>query len=185
MRSRAIEHRHLQHLGVWALIGAYLGAVVLANLTVALSPPAWRGSVVIVNAFLLIALDLTAGDRLHEVWKERGLLWRFAMLILAGSALSYALNSAAGPVALASCAAFGLSAVSDRLMYGVLGRFGWHVKVNGSNVVSAAVDSVVFLGGLALAGLLPWHAVPVLMLGQWLAKVAGGALWSAVLRRAE
>jgi queuosine precursor transporter len=177
----SIVHRSL--FGQWPLIAAYLGAIVLANLTVALSPSAWRGSVVIVNAFLLIALDLTAGDALHEAWKGRGLLWRFALLILTGSSFSYALNSAAGPVALASCAAFGLSAVSDRLMYGALGRFGWYVKVNGSNLVSALVDSAVFLSLLAFSGLLPWSAVAPLILGQWIAKVCGGLLWSAVLRR--
>jgi uncharacterized PurR-regulated membrane protein YhhQ (DUF165 family) len=167
----------------YPLIAAYLGAIVLANLTVTLAPPAWRGSVVVFNSFTLIALDLTAGDRLHQAWQGRGLLWRFAALIAAGSLLSYLLNGAAGPVALASCAAFGLSALIDRAMYATLDRHGWYIKVNGSNLVSAAVDSGVFLGGLALAGLLPWPAVPVLMLGQWVAKVAGGALWSTVLQR--
>lgn len=166
------------------LIAAYLGAIVLANLTVALAPAAWRGSVVLVNAFVLIALDLTAGDRLHEAWRGRGLLWRFALLIAVGSLLSYLLNGAAGPVALASCVAFGLSALADRAMYGLLGRYPWHIKVNGSNLVGAVVDSGAFLGGLALAGLLPWSAMPWLMAGQWIAKVAGGALWASVLRRA-
>lgn len=166
-------------------VAAYLLAIVLANLTVALSPPEWRGSVVLANSFILIGLDLTAGDRLHEAWKGRGLLWRFAALIVVGSLLSYLLNGAAGPVALVSCAAFALSALADRAVYGLLDRLwaGWYIRVNGSNLVSALVDSGVFLGGLALVGLLPWQAVPWLMAGQWLAKVAGGALWSAIIRR--
>jgi hypothetical protein len=161
----------------------YLSAVVLANLTVALAPPLWRPYVALGNAVLLIALDLTAGDRLHEAWAGRGLVWRFAALIVAGSLLSFALNGAAGPVALASCAAFGLSAVFDRLMYASLERFGWYARVNGSNAVSALIDSAVFLCGIALAGLLPWPAVAPLVAAQWGAKVAGGALWAAVLRR--
>lgn len=169
----------------YPFIATYLLAIVLANLTVALAPPAWRGSVVLINSFTLIALDLTAGDRLHEAWKGRGLLWRFAALIVAGSLLSYLLNGAAGPVAIVSCAAFGLSALADRAVYGLLDRLwaGWYVRVNGSNLIGALVDSGVFLGGLALAGLLPWPAVPWLMAGQWIAKVAGGALWSAMFRR--
>lgn len=166
-------------------IAAYLLAIVLANLTVTLAPAEWRSSVVIINALVLIGLDLTAGDRLHEAWRGRGLLWRFAALIAAGSVFSWLLNGAAGPVALASCAAFALSAASDRLAYAALGRYGWYVRVNGSNSISALVDSAVFLSGLALGGLLPWRAVPILMLGQWLAKVIGGALWAAVLRRSE
>lgn len=165
------------------LVGAYLGAIVLANLTVALAPADWRASVVLLNSFVLIALDLTAGDRLHEAWRGRGLVWRMALLILAGSALSYALNGAAGPVALASLAAFALSAMSDRLTYAALDRYSWHVRVNGSNTVSALIDSAVFLSGLALAGLLPWPSVPILIAGQWLAKVCGGFFWSIVLRK--
>ena len=165
------------------LIAAYLVAIVLANLTVALAPPTWISTVVIANAVLLIGLDLSAGDALHQAWKGRGLVPRFAALIVAGSVLSYLLNGAAGPVAVASCVAFALSAVSDRLVYASLGRFSWYIRVNGSNVVSAAVDSAVFLSGLALAGLLPWASVPILVAAQWGAKVVGGALWATVLRR--
>lgn len=160
------------------LIGLYLFAVVTANLTVTTFGPI----MVIPNAFLFIGCDLVVGDRLHDAWRGR-LVPRFAVLILAGSALSYLLSGAAGPVALASCVAFGLSATSDRLMYAALGRYSWYVRVNGSNVVSALVDSAAFLSGLALAGLLPWPSVPLLVAAQWLAKVAGGAVWATVLRR--
>lgn len=166
-------------------VGTYLGAIVLANLTVALAPAEWRGSVVLINSLVLIALDLTAGDRLHEAWRGRGLVWRMALLILAGSALSFALNGAAGPVALASLVAFALSATSDRLTYAVLHRHGWYVRVNGSNAVSALIDSAAFLSGLALAGLLPWQSVPLLICGQFAAKLLGGAVWSMLLRKRE
>jgi hypothetical protein len=50
------------------------------------------------------------------------------------------------------------------------------VKVNGSNVVSAAIDSLVF-PTLAFGALLPW-----IVAGQFAAKVAGGAVWAAVFR---
>lgn len=168
---------------MYILVALYLAAIVAANLSVALVPAAWRGSLVIVNSLLLIGLDLTAGDRLHDAWRGRGLLWKMALLILTGSVLSYALNGAAGPVALASLAAFTLSASTDRLTYAALHRAPWYTRVMASNTASALVDSVVFLSGLALAGLLPWASVGVLAAAQWLAKVIGGALWAYVLRR--
>jgi len=161
-----------------ALVGMYLAAIVLANLTVA-----WFGpSVVVVNALVLIALDLTARDRLHELWHGRHLARNMALLIATGSILSAALDWRALPVAAASFCAFALSGIADTLVYARLERRGWYAKVNGSNVISAAVDSVVFLSILAALGGLPWALVPILALGQWLAKTVGGAAWSWLLR---
>lgn len=160
------------------LIGMYLAAIVAANLTVAY----FGAGVAIVNAFVFIALDLTSGDRLHEAWHGRGLAWKMALLILAGSGLSYALNMGAGPVALASLAAFGVAASLDRLCYQLLGQRSYLVKVNGSNLVSAAADSAIFLSVLAGLGGLPWALVPALALGQFVAKVLGGALWAWLLQ---
>jgi len=160
------------------LVGMYLAAIVLANLTVA-----WFGpSVVVVNALVLIALDLTARDRLHDLWHGRHLARNMALLIASGSLLSAVLDWRALPVALASFCAFALSGVADTLVYARLEERGWYWKVNGSNVVSAAVDSVVFLSILAALGGLPWALVPLLAFGQWGAKVVGGAAWSWLLR---
>lgn len=169
--------------GQWPVVAVYLAAIIVANLTVAMAPAAWRGSVVIANAFLLIGLDLSARDSLHDAWRGRGLVWRMGGLIAVGSILSYVLNRSAGPIALASCAAFAAAAVMDGLVYAALHGRGWYVRVNGSNLVSAAVDSTVFLSLLAYSGILPWSAVVPLILGQWVAKCLGGALWAAVLRR--
>src|SRR5690242_264188 len=94
----------------------YLAAIVAANLTVA-----WFGpSVVIVNAFVFIALDLTSRDRLHEAWHGRGLEWKMAALIASGSLLSWLIDGAAGPIALASFVAFAVSAALDTLIYTLL-----------------------------------------------------------------
>lgn len=163
------------------LIGMYLAAIVAANLSVAAFGP----SVAVVNAFVFIALDLTSGDRLHEAWQHNGLLWKTALLIFSGSALSYALArllpSALPPdvvarIALASLIAFGVSATLDRLCYQLLHERTYLVKVNGSNLVSAAADSLIF-PTLAFGGFLPW-----IVLGQFAAKVAGGFVWAYVLR---
>jgi len=59
----------------------------------------------------------------------------------------------------------------------LLRRRSWSVRVNGSNLFSAAVDSVVF-PTLAFGMFMPW-----IVLGQLAAKVAGGAMWSVILRR--
>jgi Uncharacterized conserved protein len=159
---------------IW-LVLMYLAAIVAANLTVAAFGP----SVVVINAFLFIALDLTARDRLHEAWHGQGLAWKMALLIAAGSVLSYALNASAGRIALASFVAFGVSAVLDTLCYALLGHRAYLVKVNGSNVVAAAADSLLF-PTLAFGVFLPW-----IVLGQFVAKVVGGALWAYILRPRE
>jgi uncharacterized PurR-regulated membrane protein YhhQ (DUF165 family) len=121
------------------LVGLYLAAIVIANITVALFGP----SVVVLNAFLFIGLDLTTRDRLHEQW-QTGRAWKMGLLIAAGSLISWLLNRAVAPIALASCVAFALSAIADTIVYTWLHDRPWWVKVNGSNVVSAAVDSLLF-----------------------------------------
>lgn len=151
----------------------YLAAIVLANLSSATFGPGAS----VVNAFLFIGLDLTARDRLHDAWHGRGLVWKMAALIAGGSILSWLFNAGAGRIALASCAAFGAAAIVDTLAYHLLRGRAHLVRVNGSNVPSALVDSLVF-PTLAFGGFLPW-----VTLGQFAAKVLGGAIWSLILRR--
>jgi uncharacterized PurR-regulated membrane protein YhhQ (DUF165 family) len=155
-------------------IALYLSAIILANLTVA-----WFGpGVSIVNAFLFIGLDLTARDHLHEAWHGDRLALRMAALIAAGSVLSYAVNRNAGRIALASFVAFAAAAIVDTLVYHRLRHLPRWVRMNGSNVPSAAVDSVVFPALAFGFPLLVW-----VMMGQFVAKVLGGALWSVLLKR--
>lgn len=154
------------------VVCAYLAAIVAANLAVvAFGPPA-----TIINAFLFIGLDITARDRLHEAWRGRRLWLKMVALIASGSLISWLLNRNAGPVAVASLVAFAASGIADALTYHALRRRAWLVKVNGSNVVSAAVDSLIF-PTLAFGRLIVW-----VVLGQFIAKVAGGAVWAAVFR---
>jgi len=153
------------------IVAMYLAAIVAANLLVAQFGPA----ITIVNAFVFIGLDLTARDRLHEAWDKKGLMWKMAILIASGSLLSYALNRNAGTIALASFLAFALAGTADAIMYHFL-KGSRMLKVNGSNVVSAGVDSFVF-PAIAFGFPLLWG----IMLGQFLAKVLGGYLWSEIL----
>jgi hypothetical protein len=152
-------------------VALYLAAIVAANLSVATFGP----SVTVVNAFLFIGLDLTLRDRLHDAWTDRGLLPRMALLIAAGGAISYALNASAGPIAVASTVAFAVAAALDATVYALLGERGRLLRVNGSNIVGAAADSLIF-PTLAFGSILP-----AVVLGQFAAKVIGGFVWSLVL----
>lgn len=149
----------------------YLTAIVAANLTTATFGPDWS----IVNAFLFIGLDLTARDKLHDAWHGH-LRCNMALLIISGSALSALLNIQALQIAVASTLAFGCAAAVDTLAYHVLREQARLVKVNGSNVFSAAVDSLVF--PLAAFG---WPPLWGVCAGQFMAKVCGGFIWSVIL----
>jgi hypothetical protein len=133
-----------------ALVLVYLGAVVAANVGFAvygMRAEPWISMV-------LIGLDLTSRDHLHQAWGGRGLAWKMGGLILAGSALSAligwattdqvatAITGGVPLVALASAAGFASAASVDALTYGVL-RQRW-LRINGSNAASALVDSFVF-----------------------------------------
>jgi uncharacterized PurR-regulated membrane protein YhhQ (DUF165 family) len=168
MRAVRVESEAVNSIGFVCL---YLAAVVAANLIITQIGP----SATVVTAFLFIGLDITARDRLHESWRGGGLWPKMAALIGAGSLLSWLVNRDAGPIALASFVAFAASGAADTLTYHALRGRAWLVKVNGSNAVSAAVDSLVF-PTLAFGMLLPW-----VVLGQFVAKVAGGAAWAALL----
>lgn len=147
-------------------------AIVAANVSVMLFGP----EVSILNAFAFIGLNLSARDTLHDIWKGSNLTRNMSALILFGALLSALFG--AGQVALASFAAFAASESVDTIIYKALGKRPKLLQVNGSNVVSAAVDSLVFpliaFGTPLLIGI---------ALGQFLAKVAGGFLWSLVLHK--
>lgn len=151
----------------------YLLAAVLANLSVAYFGP----SSTIVNAFLFIGLDLTARDKLHDAWQGKYLWVKMFLLIAVGSGISYLLNRNAGMIAVASLAAFGVAGVVDAIVYQFLHDKKWMVKVNGSNIFSALADSLVF-PTIAFGGFLP-----LIVLGQFTAKVAGGFIWSWIIAK--
>ena len=155
----------------------YVGAMVAANLSIAAFGP-WVSPI---NSFLLIGLDLTLRDRLHDSWSGRGLQWKMATLICVSAVATYLLNPAAGRIAAASAIAFGLAALVDALVYHRLRqsvRWGDYLKrTNGSNAAGALVDSIAF-PSIAFGAFLP-HIIAL----QFAAKVAGGFVWSLVLRR--
>jgi hypothetical protein len=154
-------------------IALYIAAITGANLSVAAFGP-WVSPI---NAFLLIGLDLSLRDHLHEKWRGPQLVPRMLALIAAAGAISYLLNPAAGKIALASMAAFTVAAVVDATVYQALIKRGYLTRSNGSNAAGALADSLIF-PTIAFGGFLP-HIVAL----QFVAKVAGGAVWALVIRR--
>ena len=154
------------------LIGLYLVAIISANLLTT----AFGAGISIVNAFFFIGLDLTTRDYLHEIWSE-GLWWKMGLLIAGGSFLSWIVNHNAGTIAIASFVAFAIAGLVDTFIYQRLKKKSFMVKVNGSNVFSSLTDSIVF-PAIAFRGFLP-----LIVLGQFGAKVVGGFVWSLVLRK--
>ena len=155
-------------------VAVYLAAIIGANLSIAHFGP-WIAPI---NSFLLIGLDLSLRDRLHERWSNN--LWpRMLGLIAAAGAISYVLNPAAGMIAIASVVAFTSAALTDSAVYHSLKGKVWAVKANGSNVAGAAVDSVIF--PLLAFGGMKWEIIAAM----FAAKVAGGAVWTYVLPRTQ
>lgn len=156
------------------IIVLYLLAIVLANLFVTWLGPAST----IVNAFLFIGLDLTIRDRLHERWKDR-LKRNMALLILAGSVLSFLVNHNALRVACASCIAFAASETVKSIVYWAMRKHSHIKKVNVANLPAAFVDSMLF-PTIAFGSLIPW-----VIIGQFAAKVFGGYVWTLLIHRKE
>lgn len=165
-------------MNVRLLVLVYLAAIVAANLALA----HWGTTAAIYNAFLLIGLDLTCRDRLHDLWQGH-LRRNMAALIVVGSGLSYLLGLALGTgpfvgrIALASCVAFGAAAATDAITYHLLRKHAWHERANVSNIAGAAVDSFVFVA------LWPFGFAFTLAFTLFAAKVAGGLVWSLLLSR--
>jgi uncharacterized PurR-regulated membrane protein YhhQ (DUF165 family) len=148
--------------------GAYAIAMTLANLSIVQFGP----SVIPLNAFVLIGMDLALRDWLHVHIKE----WQMGLLIAVSGGITYALNPMAAHIAVASAVAFMAAALVDWAVFASM-RGSWIKRANASNTAGALVDSIVF-PALAFGGL---DAKIVAMM--FLAKVAGGAIWSLMLRR--
>lgn len=148
----------------------YILALIGANLAAATFGPAATPII----AFFLIGLDLTLRDTLHEAWEGRHLWPRMLALVAVAGAVSYLLNPAAGQIAIASALAFMAAAVIDGAVFSLLRSKSQAVRVNGSNLVGGAIDSLIF-PALAFGAFMP-----EIFALQLAAKVGGGAAWLAV-----
>ena len=156
-------------------VTAYLAAIAAANLLAAQFGP----SITVVVAFVLIGFDFSCRDYLQAKWEGRQLWLRMLLLITAGGAISYLLNRDAAQIAVASTVAFVLSSGIDAIVFALIGKkVGRFLRWNGTNLVGAGIDSVLF-PTIAFGSLLP-----AIVIGQYVAKVVGGLIWSLVLIRA-
>ena len=146
----------------------YAVAMTCANLSIAAFGP-WISPI---NAFFLIGLDLALRDWLHVHLR----VWQMGALIAATGLLTYILNPSAQHIAIASAVSFAVAALADWLTFTKL-QGSWLRRSMGSNVVGAAVDSLIF-PTLAFGALMP-----SIVLMQFAAKVAGGAMWAALMNR--
>jgi hypothetical protein len=150
------------------LVAIYIVAMVTANLLVWWLGP-WFSPI---NSFLLIGLDLTLRDVMHERFSR----WQLAGVICVGGVLTWVLNPGAAHIAIASASAFLAAAAADWAVYQAMRSRPWLVRSNVSNVAGAAVDSVLF-PTIAFGVFMP-HIIAM----QFLAKVCGGAVWSFIMR---
>jgi uncharacterized PurR-regulated membrane protein YhhQ (DUF165 family) len=149
-----------------AAIITYAIAMTLANLSIA-TFGVWVSPI---NAFLFIGLDLALRDWLQMQIKA----WQMAVLIAVSGSLTYALNQNAGMIAIASAVSFTVAALVDWAVFLKI-TGSWFKRANVSNVAGAAVDSIAF----------PTIAfgvfMPEIVALQFLAKIAGGAVWTYLL----
>lgn len=156
----------------------YLLAIVVANLLIVEFAVVFPAITAIV-AFTLIGLDLALRDSLHDSWIGRGLLPRMTALIVAGGIVSYLINADAATVAIGSSVAFALAATGDTIVYHILRHRKYLTRANASNITGAAIDSLVF-PLIALSFLSP-STLATVIVGQFLAKSFGGAVWSGLI----
>ena len=146
----------------------YAAAVIAANLSVAAFGP----SITAVNAFFLIGLDLA----LRNWIGQRLGFAKMGALIVGTGLISYLINPASGMIAVASCVAFTVSALADWATFNTVAG-SWLKRNFAGNSVGALLDSVIF-PTLAFGSLMP-----MIVLAQFIAKVAGGTVWGWVLTR--
>mgnify|MGYP003646941074 CR=1 FL=1 len=151
-----------------ASIFIYAVAMTLANLSIA-TFGVWISPI---NAFIFIGLDLTLRDWLHVRLK----MWQMGALIASTGLLTYALNPAAGMIAVASAVSFTLAAIADWAVFTKI-TGSWFKRANVSNVAGAAVDSVAF-PTIAFGVLMP-----EIIAMQFVAKILGGSIWSYLLMK--
>jgi uncharacterized PurR-regulated membrane protein YhhQ (DUF165 family) len=121
---------------------------------------------------VFIGLDLALRDLLHQKLKA----WQMGGLIVGTGLLAYALNPAAGMIAIASAVSFTAASIVDWAVFAKLAG-SWIKRANGSNIAGAAVDSVVF-PTLAFGVLMPQ-----IVALQFSAKFTGGVFWAYVIHK--
>jgi hypothetical protein len=154
----------------------YLVVIVAANLSAAY----FGASAAIPIALLFIGFDLSLRDKLHLQYERDGRFYSLLLLIVVGGAISALINLNAAQIALASSVAFIGAGITDTVLFDALRGKSFLQRSNASNIFAAAVDSILFIL-IAFGDVLPMGTAVVLIVGQWAAKVIGGAFWSVAI----
>jgi hypothetical protein len=129
-------------------------------------------SITPINAFLFIGLDLALRNWLNLQMKK----WQMGAMIFGTGIISYLLNDTMQMIAIASAVSFTLASLVDWLVFNkITGE--WIKRANISNTAGALVDSIAF-PTIAFGSLMP-----EIVLLQFLAKVAGGFIWTLILNK--
>lgn len=150
------------------LIAIYALAIISANLLVSKFGP----SITPINAFFLIGLDLALRNYLALKMSK----FQMAAMIVGTGVISYAVNPATGMIAIASGVAFTLAAIADWATFNTVSG-QWMKRNLAGNSAGALVDSIVF-PAIAFGSLMP-----AIVLAQFVAKVAGGALFGYIIQK--
>lgn len=156
-------------------VAVYCTLYVVAAAAANLSSSHFGPEASVVNAFLFIGFTLTTRDALYDFFASHRVP-KLAALIGAGS-LASLLAGGDSRIAMASCLAFAAAETVDSVVYWLRRRSPWLERANTSNIAGAGVDSLVF-PALAFPGPLLWAIV----FGQFTAKIAGGFIWSLIIR---
>ena len=152
-------------------ISIYLAALVAANFIVF----EYGKTGLIFTAIFLIPFDFVLRAWFHESWKGKQLFARMCVLIATAGVVTYAFNPDTKTIALASMGAFILAQASASIFYQAFIKRGLFLKVNGSDLVGIAIDSLIFQE-------LAFGAIDFqISLSQTLLKFVGGLFWFWVI----
>jgi queuosine precursor transporter len=146
----------------------YAVAIIAANMLVAHFGPV----ITPVCAFFLIGFDLALRNWLALRMSAAAML---AMIVGTGL-ISYLINPASKMIAVASAIAFVAAALVDWWVFNTAPG-SWMKRNFAGNSAGALVDSVIF-PTLAFGALMP-----LVVLAQFVAKVAGGSVWGYFIKR--
>lgn len=169
----------------WAAVLPYVAAIIAANIITASTTPLHVGAFLIPWGTLLIGATFILRDVVQLAVGRAGAYLAIAVALAASAATSAALGDTLA-VVVGSAAAFAVSESSDTEVFTRLrARIPTRVAVSG--IVGGVLDSAIF-ATLALSplwsGILPWSALPNVIAGQVIVKVAmqlaAGASWRAI-----
>jgi hypothetical protein len=160
----------------WILSLLYVVVIVGANLLIS-HFGAWLTPYV---AFIAIGFDFTIRDYIHDGLTKNRKLW-MAVLITVAGLLTYVVNVEALWIAVGSSTAFIVANAADFAVYEYLINRSYLTKSNASNLVSTAVDSLLFI---SIAFGLTWELAGIATF-QFAMKVTGGFFWSIVINKAR